>query len=110
MPAKGAGMGKAGGATAMGGGGACGYSCEYVAAQRQSRVTPWAIEGKALAYSKHNGHASKKGAMRGAAHVTSGRVQTTDGVHAGQRTTAKLTKEDQAGGADGFRGTNTNHY
>ena len=52
MPAKGAGMGKAGGATAMGGGGACGY------------VAGDSV-GKALTYSKHNGHASKGRHPRG---------------------------------------------
>ena len=53
MPAKGAGMGKAGGAMALGGGGACGYLRGGTAPSTGDSV------GKALTYSKHNGHASK---------------------------------------------------
>ena len=64
MPARGIGSGKAGGAAAMGAGGACGYT----AARRQSRPTACARPrrtAKTIAM-------RAKGAMRGAAQVTSG--------------------------------------
>ena len=63
MPAKGAGMGRAGGATAMGGGG--GHAgTSYVAAP----ITGNSV-GKSLAYSKYNGHASEGRHARGSPRI-----------------------------------------